>query len=331
MTDQKLTKLHEALSETDQFPSDEIMGLWGSDDGETSVPGERVRPASALDAPVVGGSLTVLTGPGSGRFMFVGSDGATLGRSPGSTCVFNDSSVSRQHARMDLVDGGFVLRDLGSANGSWVDGHRVTDAASLPATCRIQLGLRTVLQFAALDELGSRAVRKVSRALFLDPLTGTGNRYQLELRLRQELSYARRHLQPLGVMLLDIDHFKRINDEHGHQVGDQVLGILGRILLATVRAEDTVFRYGGEEFCVLIRGVPDEGLTAMAERIRGTIADASFDTDVGRVHVTASIGVAGIVHSEEESNQSIILRADRAMYRAKRAGRNTVRCHEPEL
>ena len=158
-----------------------------------------------------------------------------------------------------------------------------------------------------------------------DPLTGCVNRRVMLDRLRQELAGARRYRRPLTVLMIDIDWFKKINDTHGHLVGDTVLRKLGDILRQEARSVDIVARYGGEEFTVILPDTDLEGGTASAERFRERAARTDF-TEVGDpLHATISIGVATVNSNEEISTEAMIERSDAALYRAKQAGRNKVR------
>lgn len=279
---------------------------------------------------IVGATLTVLTGGEAGRFFTVERTGAVLGRGDEVDVTFSDETVSRQHASLALIGGGFELTDLESHNGTYLDGLAVRGTIALPRRCRIQLGTRVMLEFNALDELGVDAITKLSKALLLDPLTGTGNRLHLEQRLAAETSFARRHQQHLGLLLLDLDHFKRVNDQHGHLVGDRVLANVGNALTESCRTEDAVFRYGGEEFCILVRGLDTEQLLLMAERIRRMVAELSVDLEDGCVQISASIGVATLDLAAEPDAEEILLQADRALYRAKTFGRNRVERFDAE-
>ncbi len=268
--------------------------------------------------------MTVLTGGEAGRFFTVERKGAVLGRGDEVDVAFSDETVSRRHASLSVKGDSFVFTDLNSHNGSYLDGLAVRGSIVLPRRCRLQLGTRVMLEFSALDELGAEAIGKLSKALLLDPLTGTGNRLHLEQRLAEEVSFARRHEQALGLLLLDLDHFKRVNDEHGHLVGDRVLANVGRALTDSCRTEDAVFRYGGEEFCVLVRGLDTDGLLLMAERIRRMVSTLSVDVEKGCVQVSTSIGVAELDLDAKPDAEEILLLADRALYRAKSFGRNRV-------
>ncbi len=289
-----------------------------------------VYEVRVYSASIVGATLTVLTGGEAGRFFSVDDSGTVLGRGDEVDITFSDETVSRHHASIALVDGRFELTDLESHNGTFIDGLAVRGTIALPRRCRIQLGTRVMLEWNALDELGVDAIGKLSKALLLDPLTGTGNRLHLEQRLASETSYARRHHQALGLLLLDLDHFKGVNDEHGHLVGDRVLANVGHALTESCRTEDAVFRYGGEEFCVLVRGLDLDSLMQMAERIRRMVAALEVDIDDGCVQVTTSIGVAALDLKDKPDAEQILLLADRALYRAKTFGRNRVERFEVE-
>ncbi len=288
-----------------------------------------LQEVRAYSPEVVGATLTLLTGGEAGRFFTVDAGGATLGRGDEVDIGFEDETVSRLHATLTKEGDGFVLTDLDSRNGTYLDGLAVRGAMALPRRCRIQLGSRVMLEYNVLDELGMEAVEKLSKALLLDPLTGAGNRLQLEQRLAEETSYARRHGQPLGLLLMDLDHFKRVNDRYGHLVGDRVLANVGRALVESCRTEDAVFRYGGEEFCVLVRGLTAEALVQMAERIRRVVAGLSVEVEDGLVSVTISVGVAILDLESKPDAEEILLQADRALYRAKTLGRDRVEQFSP--
>jgi diguanylate cyclase (GGDEF)-like protein len=156
-----------------------------------------------------------------------------------------------------------------------------------------------------------------------DALTGIANRrYLFEVGAR-ELSRARRFSHPLSALVLDIDHFKQINDTHGHATGDQVLQALARVCQKHVRDIDIVGRYGGEEFVILLVETDLSGAHRSAERLRAQIAETRIETDQGQVQVTVSVGVAG-AYIQSDGFATLVVRADGALYAAKKAGRNRV-------
>ncbi|WP_374341737.1 diguanylate cyclase [Azonexus sp.] len=161
-----------------------------------------------------------------------------------------------------------------------------------------------------------------------DPLTGLYNRRYLDETLEREISRARRDGLPLSVVMLDIDHFKRINDTHGHQLGDEVLRLLGRTLLGDIRLEDVACRYGGEEFLILLPAMPLEAAVARAEGWRRAVASLALARDGHLVRFTVSLGVATFpVHGA--TPDELTRCADLALYRAKREGRDRVVAHTP--
>jgi diguanylate cyclase (GGDEF)-like protein len=175
-----------------------------------------------------------------------------------------------------------------------------------------------------------RRLAIVEHESITDPLMGIYNRRYLEPRLEDEVARALRYHTPLSVLLIDIDHFKRVNDVHGHPVGDQVLQGIARCVLQAVRESDIVARYGGEEIIVLAPNTPLNTARRLAERLRAMIEAASFALPVsqtgaraGVLRVTASIGVASLGQQARDA-RTLIRRADEALYKAKEAGRNRV-------
>ncbi len=159
-------------------------------------------------------------------------------------------------------------------------------------------------------------------AAFRDPLTGAGNRIALDKTLEREVELAKRHNQPLSVLMLDIDHFKNVNDTYGHAMGDEVLKQVVTSISSCIRQTDMCFRYGGEEFLIMLASADTEGAHRIAERIRSSIEAAVFTHEKGSLSITSSIGSATLYASD--TMHSICERADSALYKAKNSGRNRV-------
>jgi diguanylate cyclase (GGDEF)-like protein len=176
------------------------------------------------------------------------------------------------------------------------------------------------------DEIGLRrqAEEQLAREAALDPLTGIYNRRKFFSEASKALSRTRRQNQPLSVLILDIDHFKDVNDNHGHDVGDRVLRAVADFCLHHVRAEDTLARFGGEEFVALMPDTDQEGAVALAERLRLGLRAQEANGDKGPVKVTASFGVSSLLPGETAID-AMLNRADQALYLAKQAGRDGVR------
>jgi len=163
--------------------------------------------------------------------------------------------------------------------------------------------------------------RAVQTAL-IDPLTGVKNRSTMDDAIQRELQIARRHDSSLSVILLDIDHFKRVNDEHGHLCGDQALRAVAQCVQNTIRDSDLLFRYGGEEFVILLLGTGSEGSGLLAERIRHEVENMTPFPDKD-TQLTVSLGVTSL-REEPDATELLLERADMALYRAKQGGRNRV-------
>lgn len=166
------------------------------------------------------------------------------------------------------------------------------------------------------------ALSREQRKVMLDPLTQLWNRAGLMHFLPQQLQQAQEHGLQLGVLFCDIDHFKRVNDNHGHGAGDQALWETARRISAAVRPLDVVTRSGGEEFVVVLLVHDHQELVQIAERIRTTIAQTPVSTDAGELNLSISIGAA--LHAPAETLEDSLKRADQALYRAKGNGRNRV-------
>jgi diguanylate cyclase (GGDEF)-like protein len=190
-----------------------------------------------------------------------------------------------------------------------------------------QLHMRLELEAAALRHSHSELEnlnQQLANAALTDSLTGLPNRRHVLDRLKQEWALAQRRDQPIAVIFLDLDHFKRINDERGHEAGDIVLERISRILRRTVRVEDTVGRFGGEEFIVICPGTTLASAARVAERIREQIAAEDFSFNGTVFRITVSLGVAAGAPAVTSDWNDALRRADVALYSAKRAGRNKV-------
>jgi len=250
-----------------------------------------------------------------------------LGRDPECDVVLRDDGVSRFHAEV-RCDGParIVIRDLGSTNGIYAGGERVQEAV-LSDGEKVLLGRSTVLKFVLQDELEQQYQRLMYESSTRDALTEAYNRRYFSEKLDTDLSFARRQAIPCTVAMFDIDHFKRVNDTHGHLTGDQVLITVTRAVREIIRAEDTLARYGGEEFAVIAQGTDLEGGRVLGERIRSCIARQTIqalDREGATVRVTASVGVATVPPGHTVPPEAVVAAADANLYQAKQSGRNRV-------
>ena len=214
-------------------------------------------------------------------------------------------------------------RLLGSLNFGSADRNRFTQEHATDFFAHLG-----VIASFALENTVNRA--RLLRSGFTDVLTGWYNRRYLQVRIKEELARARRDRKALACLMLDVDHFKRINDSYGHAAGDRVLQVVAERIDSRIRATDVAARYGGEEFVILLPDTGSRAAVKLADRIRREVAatDVSIDED-NDVAVTASIGIASETPDRDAADlknlaDSLIARADAALYEAKSAGRNRV-------
>lgn len=162
--------------------------------------------------------------------------------------------------------------------------------------------------------------RAATQSALRDPLTDTGNRIAMDQTLQREIDMSRRHHQPLSLLMLDIDHFKHINDNHGHSAGDDVLRAVAASIKGQLRNVDMVFRFGGEEFLILLSNTGREAAALVGERLRFAAQAKNYLADGKSIELTVSLGCSTLLPGE--SAESLLRRADSALYVAKREGRN---------
>ena len=182
------------------------------------------------------------------------------------------------------------------------------------------IGLEQVLLNLAYPLRNALLYEKAVRASEKDGLTGLGNRAAMETALARAFAAANRHGDALSLIILDVDFFKRVNDEHGHLVGDEVLKVLSLVLSDVIRETDIAFRYGGEEFLVILEKTDLAGASLLAERIRTHLESMELNTTAGPVRITLSLGVAML--EPGDSREALLGRADAALYASKMSGRN---------
>ncbi len=225
-----------------------------------------------------------------------------------------------------------ALRTLGAVGGVAAPisiRQRLWGALGFGSADPARLTEETALRLARFADLAATTLGNVETWHALahdastDLLTGLPNRRTFVEHLGQEIARARRSGHPLALVLFDIDHFKAVNDTHGHLVGDRVLAALARVVGGHARGEEMIARIGGEEFAMILPETDTPGATAAAERLRLAVA-AARPADV---HVTISAGIDGMRHGDEPDD--LVFRADQALYRAKADGRNLTRCWVP--
>jgi diguanylate cyclase (GGDEF)-like protein len=271
--------------------------------------------------------LVVLAGSNVGEMYKIERERTIMGRGEHVDVRLFDEGISREHAQVVQEKGDTgsrnILEDMGSTNGTFCNGAKVQRQV-LADGDKILLGSTTILKFTYQDKLDEMFQRQMSESALRDGLTKAFNKRYFTERIESEYTYAVRHDAPLSLMFLDIDHFKKINDVHGHPAGDQVLVELAKLAHGALRNEDIFCRYGGEEFAVVSRGTDLEESRPLAERLRRAVEEHDFIHDGKRIPVTISVGVARAPRSGVGSAAEFVALADETMYTAKRSGRNRV-------
>lgn len=269
--------------------------------------------------------VIVIAGPNVGE-MFKVDGVADIGRGQSAKIHLTDTEISRRHARIVSKGGKVYVEDLGSTNGTFVNGTPVSRQV-LEDGDKIQIGTTTILKFSHGDDLDEEFQRRMYDAALRDGLTGAYNKKYFLERLDAELAFALRHGSPLSLVLFDLDHFKKINDTYGHLAGDYVLKALAEGILASVRREDVFARYGGEEFAILSRGLTTQDAALFGERLRAWVESYPFVFEDQRLPVTISVGVAALPDASVSEGDALVRCADEALYAAKHGGRNRVQAH----
>jgi len=268
-------------------------------------------------------------------------DEVTIGRALEADVRLNDSRASRLHARISTHQDAtrkvdyYRITDLGSTNGTTVNGEVITETL-LNDGDKIVIGDH-LFRFDMLDEIDREFQQQIHRLIAHDELTGLLTSKSFFSELRREAARAEIESRPFCVLMMDLDHFKEVNDTYGHLVGSKTLEETGQVIKQALRAGDVASRFGGEEFAAfLLDANYAQGLVA-AERVRAAMAAHKFsasrvaspETEVTH-HVTISIGVAAFPDDATDPIQLVEL-ADSALYRAKRSGRNRICAYRPSL
>jgi two-component system cell cycle response regulator len=270
-------------------------------------------------------SLTLITGLNAGQVFPLDQSDVIIGRSREAHVRIDDVGISRQHSRIVCsLDGRFAVEDMNSTNGTFVGGRRV-QRSELAAGDHVQIGPNVVLKFALIDETEEALAKQLYESSTRDGLTRAFNRKYFVERLQSEVAYANRHRSKLAVVLFDLDHFKRMNDTHGHLAGDEVLRVVSANVARLIRTEDVFARYGGEEFVLLARGIDNKNLFLFSDRIRRGIEKLEMPWEGITLRATISVGIATLAEcGDRATGEAMLLLADERLYRAKSLGRNRV-------
>ncbi|MFZ5439148.1 MAG: diguanylate cyclase [Myxococcota bacterium] len=267
-------------------------------------------------------ALVVIHGEELGRKYDLTEAETIIGRSSKSDIQIDQDAVSRSHARLLNDEGRVTAEDLGSTNGTIINDEHIEREYRLRNGDLIKIG-RTIFKFIASNNIEAAYHDEIYRMTTVDGLTQVFNRRYFEEAIDRELSRSRRYGRPLSLVLIDIDHFKKINDTYGHLAGDAVLKEVASTVRSRTRREDVLARYGGEEFALLLPEVDQKGAALLAEKVRKLVEKHTFAFDGEEIPVTLSAGVATVLKKSEDA-QELIRRADEKLYEAKTSGRNQV-------
>ena len=248
----------------------------------------------------------------------------TIGRGRDNDIVLPSDCVSRQHVRLEHRPTGLFSVDLASTNGTFIN-----DATTPVTEYRLSRGDQlkvgdTIFKFLSGSDVEAQYHDIIFRMTITDGLTDLCNRKQLDALLADEVPRALRHGRELSLLMLDIDHFKNINDTYGHLTGDSVLRVLASILQKRLRPNDKLGRYGGEEFCAILPETTLASAAKIGEELRNLIGSHAFLAENTEICITISIGAACLGSAMQPDD--LYRAADEMLYKAKRSGRNKVCC-----
>jgi two-component system cell cycle response regulator len=290
---------------------------------EVSVRSTDIAGPPAAPIQVDRAVLLRMDGVHAGQIIGLEHSPFTVGRHPTNLLRIDEDSISRFHARVVRIDDDYFVEDLGSRNGVFVAGKRLS-RAKLEHDSWLQFGPRVSFRFSLTDVREERLLRRLYESSTRDALTGAYNRLHFEERLRSEIAYAVRHRAPVSLLIIDLDHFKRVNDTYGHPAGDAVLKRASEACMRALRTEDVFARFGGEEFAVVLRGIEAKGAARLGERLRQFVSGEVIEHDGQTIKVTMSGGVASLSDCSAPSSEELVGIADRRLYLSKERGRNQV-------
>ncbi len=276
--------------------------------------------------------LVVINGADLGKRYPLTRFSTVIGRSSKTDVQIEEDSISRNHAMIVNQGDRYLLKDLGSTNGTYVN-DRPIDELDLRDGDLIKIG-RTIFKFLSGTNIESAYHEEIYRLTTTDGLTQIFNKRYFVENLEREMSRSLRYDRDLGLVMFDLDHFKDVNDTYGHLTGDAVLKQVAQRIQTIIRRDDIFARYGGEEFAVLTPEVAKEGAMTLAEKIRISVQERPCMFDGVEVNVEVSLGVADLKDYINEYHDGeipptfdcleMIGLADKRLYEAKNQGRNRV-------
>lgn len=274
------------------------------------------------DAEETGACLITIHGSQLGKKFDIAGEELILGRGESTGIRINEENVSRQHARVIRKEGEFLVEDLNSTNGTFVNTRKITSHV-LRNGDLVLIG-NTIMKFISGSNVENQYHEEIYRLATLDGLTQVYNKAFFMDKLAEEFSRARRYDRQLSMLMFDFDHFRDLNNNYGHLAGDYALKRTAALIMKSMRKEDVIGRYGGEEFAILLPEIKQQNALILAEKIRKLVEGTKFEYNSVPFKATVSIGVA-TVSKEIRNVKAFIEKADQALYKAKAEGRNCVR------
>jgi two-component system, cell cycle response regulator len=283
------------------------------------------KPIAGSDGPKGGDCLVVIYTKEPtllGKRFVLDTSPMRVGRGAENHIVLDGDSVSRRHTHLEQRSAVWFAVDDNSTNGTYVNDEQIVREQSLANGDRIKVG-PTIFKYLSGQDVEAQYHEEIYRMTIIDGLTQAHVKRFLLEALEKEIIRARRHTRDLSFLMFDIDHFKKINDVHGHLAGDFVLKELARIVQGRIRRDEVFARYGGEEFAIVLPETTLEGARALADGLREKVEQSRFVFQNESIKVTISIGVSTLTEPDKTS-MDLIRSADAKLYEAKRGGRNRV-------
>ncbi len=267
-------------------------------------------------------ALVIISGKPLGKSFYLNKPNMILGRDLAVDISLGETAISRKHTEFVTTTEGTVCKDLSSTNGTFVNDAKI-EQIDLKDGDLIRCG-NTILKFLKEGKIENIHYGKMYELASTDDLTGALNKKAISEVINEEFARSQSNNIALTLLMLDIDHFKKINDQFGHLAGDNVLKECSSLIKnKMIRQKDVLGRYGGEEFALVLRETPLQIAVDVAERIRSAVEKNNFAFEEKPIPVTISIGVAAY-DSTSTSPEDLIQLADKALYDAKNQGRNRV-------
>ncbi len=274
-----------------------------------------------LERRPVNACLVVISGANIGHQYQMTISQTMIGRSMNADIQVDDESASRDHAFIIRDHGGYLVQDNTSKNGCFINDDKV-DNAYIQDGDLLRIG-GTIFKFLSGNNIEQAYHEELFKLAKMDGLTNIFNRRYFTTSLESETDRALRYNREFSLLMIDIDHFKNINDTLGHRAGDYILRELANILSNRSRRVDCVCRYGGEEFAIIIPEVDIMGAFKFAVMLKDTVSEHMFKFEQNEIHITISIGVTDNMEGDQIPEE-LVETADRRLYLAKERGRNRV-------